>query len=1205
MFSSPLLLSVILLYISILFCVALWGEKKLIEGRGRAVIYSLSLAIYCTSWTFYGSVGSATNSGLLFLTIYLGPTIAIILWWSVVRKIILIKQVRHINSIADFIGARYNSSHSLAALATVVAFVGIAPYIALQFKAIVTTFTLLTGESHSAGESWVSGNIGPLIVSLMILFTIIFGVRRLDPTERHYGMITAVAVESVVKLVAFIAAGIFVTFFLFDGFPDIVQRYQANEQNLEMLIISQERVHFTTWLTYLLLAMSAIIFLPRQFHVTVVENSDIRHLKTAIWLFPLYLFLINIFVVPIALGGYLQGLSIERADFFVLSIPILADQKLLALFIFIGGFSAATSMVMISSMTLATMVTNHLILPVLDVVKSFGGLRRYILQLRWLSVAIIILLGYWFERKLGGSYTLVNLGMLSFAAALQFAPSIIGGIYWREGCWVGALAGMASGFSLWVYTLLLPSFVRSGWLAASLLTEGPWGIELLRPEKLFGLDGIDPLTHGVFWTMFFNIGLYVIGSLFYQGTTEDREVADSFVDILDITTAPPVSGRAKPHIRFIEKKKVVSQILEQYFHEDRVSEILKKSEIQAGLENKLKITVLELSSFFSIVEKYMAGSIGTGSARRAFLRRVKLFSEQEGQELTTEYGKILADLKLNPEELRHKIDFYQEREELISSHAETLEEKIEELEKNITQRKKVEVALKSSERQFADLVEQAPDPIIMLNMSGDILLFNPAAERLTGRMAQDVVGRHFAETKMIHQDSLAVGIREFSLLVAGQERLPFDLQINGTGGLTCIVEVNSRLIQKEDGPPVIQISFRDITKRKRVEEEIRFLQNHLKSIIDSMPSMIVGIDVFRRVTLWNKEAYSQTGLRSDIAKNTDLVKAFPLMARLANEIEQALTTGQTEQKRMTVVRENGEENYLEVTIYPLGELEFVGAVIRIDDVTERIRIEEVMIQSEKMLSVGGLAAGMAHEINNPLAGIMQNMQVARNRLSSEGAKNREIADKYDLSLEMLEQYMHERQIGNMFDHIMESTRRASKIVSNMLSFSRRSVGEEEFADLREIMDATIELASNDYDLNSNYDFRRITIIRHYDDGLPSLYCDRGKLQQVFFNLLSNGSQAMKAIEGDSPPQFIIGIKKHETSIRIEVEDNGPGMAEDVRKRVFEPFFTTKQVGLGTGLGLSVSYFIITENHGGSMGVESSPGKGAKFIVTLPMDKIGD
>ncbi len=593
MFSSSLLLSVISLYIFMLFCVALWGERRLLKGKGGAVIYSLSLAIYCTSWTFYGSVGSATNSGLLFLTIYLGPTIAIILWWAVARKIILIKQFRHINSIADFIGARYNSSHSLAAFATVVAFVGIAPYIALQFKAIVTTFTLLTGESQSIGDSWVSGNIGPLIVSLMILFTIIFGVRRLDPTERHHGMITAVAVESVVKLFAFIAAGVFVTFFLFDGFPDIVQRYLATEQNLEKLIISQERIHFTTWFTYLILAMSAIIFLPRQFHVTVVENSDIRHLKTAMWLFPLYLFLINIFVVPIALGGYLQGLSMEIADFFVLSIPIFADQKLLALFIFIGGFSAATSMVMISSMTLATMVTNHLILPILDVVKPFGGLRRYILQLRWLSVAIIILIGYWFERKLGGSYTLVNMGMLSFAAALQFAPSIIGGIYWREGCWLGAIAGMTSGFGLWVYTLLLPSFVRSGWLASSLLTDGPWGIEMLRPEKLFGLDGIDPLTHGVFWTMFFNIGLYVIGSLFHQGTAEDREVADSFVDILDMTTTQPASARVKPHIKFIEKKKIIIQILQQYFHGDRAVEILKKSESQAGLVDKLDITVLE------------------------------------------------------------------------------------------------------------------------------------------------------------------------------------------------------------------------------------------------------------------------------------------------------------------------------------------------------------------------------------------------------------------------------------------------------------------------------------------------------------------------------------------------------------------------------------------------------------------------------------
>jgi len=383
MFNPLTVIGFFCFYIGILFVIALWVERKSVEGRNignNPLVYSLSLAIYCTTWTFYGSVGKAATSGMLFLTIYLGPTLGIIVWWIVLRKLIRIKNIHRITSIADFISARYNKSQRVAAIATVIALTGIVPYMALQLKAVISTFELITAQNNTDATSLIGQYVGPIIVGLMVLFTIAFGARRLDPTERHQGMVVAMAAESVVKLIAFLAAGIFITYFMFNGFSDIF--YRLTESPVRKLLYTDESSisFYITWTTYLILAMSAIIFLPRQFHIAVVENFDENHIRTAMWLFPLYMLLINIFVFPIAIGGLLQGFPVQSADTFVLSLPLHAGQKWLSLLVFIGGFSAATGMIMISTMTMSIMVTNHLLLPVLEWIKQLGFLRRYLLQ---------------------------------------------------------------------------------------------------------------------------------------------------------------------------------------------------------------------------------------------------------------------------------------------------------------------------------------------------------------------------------------------------------------------------------------------------------------------------------------------------------------------------------------------------------------------------------------------------------------------------------------------------------------------------------------------------------------------------------------------------------------------------------------------------------------------------------------------------------
>lgn len=404
--------------------------------------------------------------------------------------------------------------------------------------------------------------------------------------------------------------------------------------------------------------------------------------------------------------------------------------------------------------------------------------------------------------------------------------------------------------------------------------------------------------------------------------------------------------------------------------------------------------------------------------------------------------------------------------------------------------------------------------------------------------------------------------------------------------------------------------FIDITERKMAEDELARLRKLLSNIVNSMPSVLIGVDTEGRVTQWNREAEKSTGVDAEEAQGKRLIDVFPRMAAEMEKIKRTIRERIPQKNERIETNVGGEIRFSDITIYPLASNGIEGAVIRIDDTTERVRMEEMMIQSEKMLSVGGLAAGMAHEINNPLAGILQNVQVIQNRVKSSFPKNRQIAEACGTTMDFIGCYLDKREIIHMLDSIMESGRRAAQIVENMLSFSRKSGSRGGRCDLRVLMDQTVELASKDYDLKKKYDFRYIEILRQYHPAVPDVWCEGTKIQQVILNLLKNGAQAMaekgKGTDGKQS-RFILRVMPDEkpAMVRIEIEDNGPGMDEDTRKRIFEPFFTTKDIGAGTGLGLSVSYFIITENHHGTMAVESAPGRGTKFIIRLPVKKKGD
>lgn len=403
-------------------------------------------------------------------------------------------------------------------------------------------------------------------------------------------------------------------------------------------------------------------------------------------------------------------------------------------------------------------------------------------------------------------------------------------------------------------------------------------------------------------------------------------------------------------------------------------------------------------------------------------------------------------------------------------------------------------------------------------------------------------------------------------------------------------------------------TFQNISERKLVEEELRNLRNYLSNIIDSMPSVLVGVNADGKVTQWNSEAQRVTGISPQEAAGQPLAQVLPRLASEMERVREAMATRQAQSTHKQAHLEDDEVRYEDTTIFPLIANGIEGAVIRIDDVTERVRLEEMMIQSEKMLSVGGLAAGMAHEINNPLAGMMQNAEVLSNRMMGDLQANKQAAQAAGASFEAIQAYLKARDIPRMLAAIRESGVRAAKIVENMLSFARKSGSSSTPQDVCALLDSAVELAESDYDLKKKYDFRQIEIVREYASGVATVPGETTELQQVFLNILKNGAQAMREAGtrggemGERTPRFILRVRQGNYVVQVEIEDNGSGMDDKTCKRIFEPFFTTKSPGVGTGLGLSVSYFIITENHEGQMSVESTPGLGTKLIIRLPLER---
>ena len=526
-------------YIGFLFLVASHGDRRSPAGLGRAsgLIYPLSLAIYCTSWTFFGSVGFATRTSTDFLAIYVGPILMIGLGAGVLRRVIQLAKAHNITSIADFIGARYGKSQAVAATVALIAIIGSVPYIALQLKAVASSLETILSEDQAFSHIPILGDVALMVTLAMAAFAVLFGTRQTDATEHQHGLMLAVATESIVKLVAFLAAGIFVTFWMFSP-HELIERAMKTPEAVRAINYSPSIGNF---LTMTLLSLCAIMLLPRQFHVSVVENSSDAEVGRARWLFPLYLVAINLFVIPIALAGLvIFPFGAVDPDMYVLALPMEGGAGLLSVAVFVGGLSAATAMVIVECVALSIMVSNDLVVPLVLQRRPEGrtggaDFSDFLLRSRRLAIFAIMVLAYFYYRALGNTQ-LVAIGLLSFAAIAQLAPSFFGGLLWRRATARGAIGGMLVGFAVWLYTLFIPSFMDTSTSGILLLQHGPFGIEALRPQALFGAD-LPPLMHGVMWSLSLNILTYVLLSLARHPSSIELVQADLFVP----NTLAPIS----------------------------------------------------------------------------------------------------------------------------------------------------------------------------------------------------------------------------------------------------------------------------------------------------------------------------------------------------------------------------------------------------------------------------------------------------------------------------------------------------------------------------------------------------------------------------------------------------------------------------------------------------------------------------------------
>ncbi len=632
------LIVIIIIYLAILFYIALLAEKKKkSKWVNNPYVYTLSLAVYCSAWTYYGSIGIAANSGIDFLPIYLGPVIASPLWILILRKVIRISNQNKISSIADFISLRYGNNRFLGALVTVICLFGTLPYISLQLKAVSETFEIIVDNSSDFSTSIIDDSTF-YVALLLAIFATFFGTQNTDASEKHTGIITSVAFESILKLVFFLIVGIYTAFYLFDGTSDIYNKISKIDDFKSLTSLSGLEDGFN-WFFMISLSFMAIFLLPRQFQVSVLENNREKYLKKAIWLFPLYLLLFNLFVIFIAWAGKLTFGDSVNSEYYTLLLPLEKGNYFLATIVFLGGFSAVISMVVVSTLALSIMVSNNLIIPYgfLDkfIENQTERNSRYIKNIRRISIFLIIITAYFFYISFSRALSLYSIGLISFVIIAQLAPSFFIGLFWNRGSSKGAITGIIVGFCITIYTLILPFTITAYTGNNDFIQFGPNNISILKPYALFGIDFLSPPAHAFFWSIVFNLLSYLTLSIISKGNYRERNYAEMFVDSKNFTVLQDSALVWKGEAYVAD----IKSVLVRFLGEHKATRALKLFFTKYKLPQDTQLADARLINFS---EKLLTGSIGSASAKILIDSVVK-----EEQISLVEVLRILEESKEN------------------------------------------------------------------------------------------------------------------------------------------------------------------------------------------------------------------------------------------------------------------------------------------------------------------------------------------------------------------------------------------------------------------------------------------------------------------------------------------------------------------------------------------------------------------------------
>ncbi|MCD6007896.1 hybrid sensor histidine kinase/response regulator [Halomonas sp. IOP_31] len=1162
MFPGWLLIAVSLCYIAILFLIAWRGDRHARRhgpANRRPVIYSLALAIYFTSWTYYGAVGQAATSGWSFASIFIGPLLTFLLFWPVLAKMIRVAKRQNVTSIADFIASRYGKTQSLAAFASLVALVGTLPYIALQLKAVSAAFTVLTASTDMT-RTPLFADTAFYVAAVMALFAILFGTRHTDATEHHEGLIQAIAFESIVKLSAFMALGAYVTWGVFDGMGDMLTRADDFLQLQRQL--TEQDFGQSFW-AQTLLAMLAIFCLPRQFHVTVVENTHSDDAARARWLFPLYLVAFGIFVLPLAAAGltlFPDG-SVEP-DTFVLALPIAFDNPLLTLSTFIGGFSAATGMVIVATVAVSIMVSNEIVIPLLFRLRWFDtkarDYGRLVLRARRVTIVVILALAYVFYQLIAEFSSLASTGMLSFAAAAQFAPALLGGLYWKRGNRLGVIAGMNVGFAIWAYTLLLPALINAGVVPGGWLANGPLGIEWLAPDRLFSLNIGSPFTHGVMLSLGLNLFCYIFVSQVTPQRVVERIQASLFVD--SVETRQTSINRPWTGATTVGDLKV---LCERFLGAGQVERAFDDYALRNGqtLDHNTRASI----DVIQFTERFLASVLGASSAR------IVVNSALQGR------GIGISDVISIVDEASQVLEF---NRALLQATIENINQGISVVDQNLR--------LVVWNQRYLELF-RFPDHLIRVGAPFDKVLRYNALN-----------GEYGPGDPEEHVELLMDNIRQ------GHPHRYVRYRQDGS-----VLEVQ--------GNPMpgggFVYTYQDITQQKRTEEALIRSENNIRIYTDNVPALIAYFDKECRYLFTNR-AYEQVfkvDRNAVIGERVDNVIS-PAVARERMPWMHRALDGERVSFEVSL-DDDGGTRYLLVTYTPhFGDSGgILGFFALYQDITERRlaeialketneNLEERVRERTQALSEANAALRQENHVRAEAEqALRQAKQVAEDANTSKtrflAAASHDLLQPLNaarlftsaLSQEQLSSD-HSRTLG----HIDNSLQTAEELLSTLLDISKLDAGaltprrsHFALADIFRPLRAEFEVMADERGL----DLVVVPTARWIDS-------DAQMLRRIVQNFLSN------ALRYTQHGRVLLGCRHRAGRLSIQVWDTGPGIPESKQAEIFQEFRRLDQAsrhkesekGLGLGLSIADRMSRVLDH---PLKVRSWEGVGTVFSVDVP------